>query len=162
MFGRRRRRLAASSALSVAPVPVLHDEQIFELLHARLGTLVGEQGVWTLVPRGIDDTEVIFHGLKAREIATELTEAIVAEQASLRGETSGEPTALSWTPAPITKWSDPAPSPTSSVGPELADVALADAAVVDLAETSDEELAAASAAWIEKASATLASARLVA
>ncbi|TFD11680.1 hypothetical protein E3T35_09315 [Cryobacterium sp. TMT1-2-2] len=144
MFGRRRRRLAASAAMSIAPAPVLRDEQIFELLHDKLSALVGEHGAWTLVARSSDDTEVIFHGLKAREIATELTEAITTEQAALRGETSGEPTALSWTPAPITTWSEPA------------------AALPVPAPTSDAEVAAASAAWIDKASATLASARLVA
>ena len=143
MFGRRRRRLAANAALSVAPAPVLADEQIFELLHDRLSALVGEGGAWTLVARRSDDTEVIFHGLKAREIATELTQAITTEQAALRGESSGEPTALSWTPAPIATWSAPAASALTPV----------DAA---------DDAAAASAAWIDKASATLASARLVA
>ncbi|WP_105034694.1 hypothetical protein [Cryobacterium aureum] len=133
--------------MSIAPAPVLRDEQIFELLHDKLSALVGEHGAWTMVARSAEDTEVIFHGLKAREIATELTEAITTEQATLRGESTGEPTALSWTPAPITTWSEPAvaqpvPAPTS--------------------EAEVAEVAAASAAWIDKASATLASARLVA
>ena len=144
MFGRRRRRLAANAALSVAPAPVLRDEQIFELLHDRLSALVGEHGAWTLVARSSDDTDVIFHGLKAREIATELTQAITTEQAALRGESSGEPTALSWTPAPIATWSEPA------------------AIALTRVEAGDDDVAAASAAWVEKASATLASARLVA
>ena len=148
MFGRRRRRLAANAALSVAPAPVLADEQIFELLHDRLSALVGEDGAWTLVARRSDDTEVIFHGLKAREIATELTQAITTEQAALRGESSGEPTALSWTPAPIATWSEPAAS-----APAASALTPVDAA---------DDAAAASAAWIDKASATLASARLVA
>ncbi|TFB69079.1 hypothetical protein E3O06_16015 [Cryobacterium glaciale] len=147
MFGRRRRRLAANAVLSVAPAPVLRDEQIFELLHDRLRDLVGEHGAWTLVARNSDDTEVIFHGLKAREIATELTTAITTEQAALRGESSGEPTALSWTPAPIATWSEP--------------VAIA-LTPVEAADADADDVAAASAAWIEKASATLASARLVA
>ena len=152
MFGRRRRRLAASAALTVAAAPVLRDEQIFELLHDKLSALVGEHGAWTLVARSADDTEVIFHGLKARAIAIELTEAITAEQAELRGESVGEPTALSWTPAPITTWNEPVASTTRSI----------ESAPVETVETSDDDLAAASAAWIEKASATLASARLVA
>ena len=164
MFGRRRRRVAASSALSVAPVPMLHDEQIFDLLHERLRSLVGEQGAWTLVPRGADDTEVIFHGLKAREIATELAQALITEQAALRGETSGAPTALSWTPVPITTWSEPAPSQNLVAGATSGASASAgaDSTIVERAETSDDELAAASAAWIEKASATLSRARFVA
>ncbi|TFD68954.1 hypothetical protein [Cryobacterium ruanii] len=147
MFGRRRRRLAASAALSVAPVPVLRDERIFELLHDRLNALVGEHGAWTLVARTADDTEVIFHELKARAIASELTDAITTEQTVLRGESRGEPTALSWTPAPITTWSEPAA------------IALTP---LDEADASADDVAAASAAWIEKASATLASARFVA
>ncbi|SEN17178.1 hypothetical protein E3O25_13450 [Cryobacterium sp. TMT1-3] len=147
MFGRRRRRLAASAALSVASAPILRDEQIFDLLHDRLGALVGEHGAYTLVPRTGDDTEVIFHALKAREIATELTAAITTEQAALRGESTGEPTALSWTPAPITTWNEPAATGVPAVATADADA---------------DDAAAASAAWIEKASATLASARLVA
>lgn len=146
MFGRRRRRLAASAALTVAAAPVLRDEQILELLHLKLGELIGEHGIWTLVPRDRGDTEVIFHGLKAREIAVTLTDTIIAEQALLRGETSGEPTALSWTPAPITTWNEPG---------------AIDAASIETVATGDD-LAAASAAWIDEASATLASARLVA
>ena len=159
MFGRRRRRLAANAALTVAPAPVLHDEQIFDVLHDKLKALVGEHGAWTLVARSANDTEVIFHGLKAREIATELAEAITTEQAALRGESSGEPTALSWTPAPITTWNEPAVNETSPRA-----VAQVDAPPIEATriETSDDDLAAASAAWIEKASATLASARLVA
>ncbi|MBG6212156.1 MAG: hypothetical protein LH475_02440 [Cryobacterium sp.] len=157
MFGRRRRRLAASAALTVAPAPVLSDEQIFELLHDKLRALVGEHGAWTLVARSTHDTEVIFHGLKAREIATELTSALTTEQAALRGETSGEPTALSWTPAPITTWNEPA-----ATEAPFADATLLETTRVETADTSDDDLAAASAAWIEKASATLASARLVA
>jgi hypothetical protein len=183
MFGRRRRRLAASAALSVASTPVLRDEQIFELLHDKLTALVGEHGAWTLVARSADDTEVIFHGLKARAIATELTDAITTQQAALRGESSGEPTALTWSPAPITTWSEPAASqapargaapinaaPTNaalasaaSVSTAFADTASVDALLAEATsvEPNDDDLAAASAAWIDKASATLASARLV-
>ena len=159
MFGRRRRRLAASAALSVASAPVLRDEQIFELVHDKLKALVGEHGAWTLVARSADDTEVIFHGLKAKEIATELTEAITTEHAALRGESSGEPIALSWSPAPITTWSEPTVSEAPARAAAGGGGPLIEATWV---ETSDDDLAAASAAWIDKASATLASARLVA
>ena len=159
MFGRRRRRLAASAALSVASAPVLRDEQIFELLHDKLTALVGEHGTWTLVARSADDTEVIFHALKARAIAAELTEAITTEHAALRGESSGEPTALSWSPRPITTWSDPAVSETPARTATRVDATSIEATGV---ETIDDDLTAASAAWIDKASATLASARLVA
>jgi hypothetical protein len=144
--------LAASAALSVAPAPILRDEQIFALLHDKIDALVGVRGSWTLVARSADDTDVFFHDLKAREIAAELTEAIATEQAALRGETSGEPTALTWTPTPIATWNDPA---TSEIAPSVA-------ALAESIDTGDAELAKASAAWVDKASATLASARLVA
>jgi len=179
MFGRRRRRLAASAALTVAPLPVLSDEQLFLLLHDKLGALVGEHGAWTLAPRRADDTEVIFHGLKAREIATELAATIIAEQSALRGETHGEPSALTFTPAPITSWNEHAESTNTtelvSAASALADTRRIDMPVaytvsigvaptgepaVESVVTTDDELAAASAAWIDKASATLASARL--
>ena len=153
--------------MSVAAAPVLRDEQIFELLHNKLGELIGENGAWTLTPRTPGDTDVIFHGLKAREIAVELTETILTEQATLRGETSGEPTALSWTPAPIATWNEPVPITTQLISAAPIDAApihtkLINTAPIATVASADDDLAAASAAWIDKASATLASARLVA
>ena len=134
--------------MSVAPAPVLRDEQIFELLHDKLSELIGAHGVWTLVARAPGDAEVIFHGLKAREIAVTLADSLITEQAALRGESAGEPTALSWTPAPIARWNEP-----------VAEAAPTDV-VADLAHDPAEDLADASAAWIDRASATLAAARL--
>lgn len=131
--------------MSVAPAPVLRDEQIFELLHDKLGELIGAHGVWTLVARTPDDTDVIFHDLKAREIAVTLADTLIAEQAVLRDESVGEPTALSWTPAPIALWNEPVAT---------------DAPSTESAEQSAEASAEASAAWIDRASATLAAARL--
>jgi hypothetical protein len=162
MFGRRRRRLAASAAMSVAAAPVLRDEQIFQLLNDKLGELMGENGAWTLSPRNPEDTDVIFHGLKAREIAVELTESILTEQATLRGESSGEPTALSWTPAPIVSWNEPVALNASLVSAAPIHTKLSNTAPIATVPSADDALAAASAAWIDKASATLASARLVA
>ncbi|TFD53264.1 hypothetical protein E3T46_04865 [Cryobacterium sp. Hh11] len=162
MFGRRRRRLAASAAMSVAAAPVLGDEQIFELLHDKLGELIGETGAWTLSPRTPGDTDVIFHGLKAREIAVELTETILTEQATLRGESSGEPTALSWTPAPIVTWNEPVSITAQPIDAAPIHTQLINTAPIATVASADDDLAAASAAWIDKASATLASARLVA
>ncbi|WP_146071791.1 hypothetical protein [Cryobacterium sp. Y50] len=162
MFGRRRRRLAASAAMSVAEAPVLRDEQIFELLHDKLADLIGENGAWTLSPRSPGDTDVIFHGLKARQVAVELTETILTEQATLRGESSGEPTALSWTPAAIVVWNDPVPNPTQPVDAAPIHTKLINTAPIANVASADDDLAAASAAWIDKASATLASARFVA
>ena len=149
-------------AMSVASAPVLRDEQIFQLLHDRLGALIGENGAWTLSPRSVSDTDVIFHGLKAREIAVSLTEAILIEQSALRGESSGEPTALSWTPAPIVTWNEPVQINTKLVSAAPIHTKLVNTAPIETVTSSDDDLTAASAAWIDKASATLASARLVA
>src|SRR5680860_266928 len=130
MFGRRRRAAAAIPA----PAPELSDEQILHLLHDKLSDLVGINGLWTLVPRRSDDTDVIFHGLKAEQIATNLALTLRAAQTALGSEAvvvvaapakrpakarasvvpvepaiepAIEPTALSWTPAPISVWAEP-------------------------------------------------------
>ena len=103
MFGRRRR----VAPVIAAPVPELSDEQVFTLLHDQLSQLVGAQGKWTLVPRSESDTDVIFHGLKAHQIAASLAAVLRTETALLRGEVVAEPTALPWTPAPISVWAEP-------------------------------------------------------
>lgn len=104
MFGRRRR---AAPVIQV-PIPELSDEQVFELLHGKLAEIIGAHGQWTLVPRSDDDTDVIFHGLKVQQIAATLTGILSVQKAELRGERTAEPTALSWTPAPISVWAEPA------------------------------------------------------
>ncbi|MGO4692392.1 hypothetical protein [Glaciibacter sp. 2TAF33] len=103
MFGRRRR----VAPVVQAPAPELSDEHIFELLNSKLAEIVGARGSWTLVPRSSDDTDVIFHDLKSTQIATVLATLLKTEKATLRGETAAEPTALPWTPAPITVWAEP-------------------------------------------------------
>jgi hypothetical protein len=103
MFGRRRR----VAPVIPAPVPELSDARVLELLHDQLSQLVGAQGQWTLVPRSTDDTDAIFHGLKAHQIASALAGVLRTETAALRGEIVAEPTALSWTPAPISVWAEP-------------------------------------------------------
>jgi hypothetical protein len=103
MFGRRRR----VAPVVQAPAPELSDEQIFELLNSKLAEIVGARGSWTLVPRSGDDTDVIFHDLKSTQIATTLATMLRTEKATLRGETAAEPTALPWTPVPITVWAEP-------------------------------------------------------
>lgn len=91
MFGRRRRNAAVIQA-SVAPTPPeLSDAQVYQHLHAALADLVGADGAWTLVPRSDADTDVIFHGLKAREIAAALTELLATETVRLRTETPAAP-----------------------------------------------------------------------
>jgi hypothetical protein len=103
MFGRRRR----VAPVVHAAVPELSDEQIFELLSSKLAEIVGARGSWTLVPRSVEDTDVIFHDLKSTQIATTLATLLHAAKATLRGESTGEPTALPWTPSPITVWAEP-------------------------------------------------------
>lgn len=103
MFGRRRR----AAPVVQAPAPELSEEQIFELLHTKLADLVGARGTWTLVPRAHGDTDVIFHGMKAEQIATSLTSTLTTATAVLRGEREAEPTALPWTPVPISVWAEP-------------------------------------------------------
>ncbi|HSP74833.1 MAG TPA: hypothetical protein VLO31_01295 [Cryobacterium sp.] len=106
MFGRRR-RVEPVAPVTPPPVPELSDAQVFELLHTQIARLVGAQGQWTLVPRSSDDTDGIFHGLKANQIASTLAGVLRTETAVLRGEVIAEPTALPWTPAPISVWADP-------------------------------------------------------
>ncbi|TFC95172.1 MULTISPECIES: hypothetical protein [Cryobacterium] len=106
MFGRRR-RVAPVAPVSPPPVPELSDAQVFELLHSQISRLVGPQGQWTLVPRSADDTDVIFHGLKAHQISSSLANVLRAATAVLRGEVTAEPTALPFTPAPISVWAEP-------------------------------------------------------
>lgn len=103
MFGRRRR----IAPVIQPPAPELSDEQIFDLLHGTLAEMIGAHGEWTLVPRRTDDTDVIFHGLKAEQVATTLTSVLATGKAVLRGEREAEPTALPWTPAPISIWAEP-------------------------------------------------------
>ena len=106
MFGRRR-RAAPAIPVPVIPTPELSDDEVFDLFHGELSRLIGEQGLWTLVPRSPADTDVIFHGLKARQVAASLTSALRTATSELRGESAGEPAALSFTPAPITVWAEP-------------------------------------------------------
>ena len=100
MFGRRRRtapvRVAPVSVAHVAPaLPELSNAQVFEHLHAALSELVGAEGSWTLVPRQADDTDMIFHGLKAHQIAASLTELLATETIRLRTEETAAPANIS-------------------------------------------------------------------
>ncbi|MDH6236361.1 hypothetical protein [Cryobacterium sp. CG_9.6] len=168
MFGRRR-RIAAALAVSApvplpVPVPTLSSEQILDVLNTRIDELVGVNGVWTLVPRSVDDTDVFFHGLKAAQIASELSSALVDETAKLVNaadvalaetaaqaaaaaaaaapvksgrlarsrvaartvsgdEAAIEPTALSWTPSPISVWAEPSGAAVTAPAPAPAESA---------------------------------------
>ena len=91
MFGRRR-RTAPPTPVQVAPAPAeLSTTQVFDHLHAVLADLIGVDGAWTLVPRNVEDTDAIFHGLKAEQVAATLTEVLVRETLKLRTDTAAAP-----------------------------------------------------------------------
>ena len=91
MFGRRR-RTAPPTQVQVAPAPTeLTSAQVFEHLHSVLADLIGVEGAWTLVPRSADDTDAIFHGLKAEQVAATLTEVLASETLKLRTDTASAP-----------------------------------------------------------------------
>ena len=152
MFGRRRRaaraaeqadlaaqstaRTAADSTPTAAQSGPLTHAQVSELLHGHLDGLIGARGVWTLVRRQSEDTDVFFHDLAAREMAATLATALSAPvtrpatsearavEPELEGTSDpapqtddlmvpmadlGEPLALPWSPRPISRWADPSP-----------------------------------------------------
>ncbi len=130
MFGRRRRVAPViHTPVIQTPLPELSDERVYELLHERIAQILGTDGEWTLVPRSVADTDAIFHGLKAQEISANLSTILRVEKAALRGEVDVQPTALPWTPAPITVWADAenAPSDTSASATDAATPASIDA-----------------------------------
>ena len=107
MFGRRRRVAPViHTPVIQTPLPELSDERVYALLHERIAQILGADGEWTLVPRSQADTDAIFHGLKAEQIAAVLATILRVETAALRGEVDVQPTALPWTPSPITVWAD--------------------------------------------------------
>jgi hypothetical protein len=91
MFGRRRRTAPVVLAPVPPALPELSSAQVFEHLHAALADLVGADGAWTLVPRQAGDTDMIFHGLKAAQIASSLTELIATETLRLRTDQTVAP-----------------------------------------------------------------------
>jgi hypothetical protein len=86
MFGRRRRTAPVIQAPVAPALPELSAAQVYDHLHTVLAELVGADGEWTLVPRQAGDTDSIFHGLKARQIAAVLTERLADETVRLRTE----------------------------------------------------------------------------
>jgi hypothetical protein len=119
-------------AAPVPQVPQLSEEQIFELVHAKLAEFVGENGTWTVSARTDADSDTIFHGVLARSVALGITADIrlakekleagdlvevgahvapVLEAVADLDEHAGldqhaEPAAFGWQPAPITVWTD--------------------------------------------------------
>ncbi|WP_022886553.1 hypothetical protein [Glaciibacter superstes] len=94
MFGRRRRNARLIQATAPEPVvPALTDERVFELVHGSLSELIGVSGDWTLVPRQSGDTDEIFHGLKAQQIATLLTKQLAEARDAVPANATADTTA---------------------------------------------------------------------
>lgn len=102
MFRRRRQ----TAPVLLAPAPELSSEALFELINDKLTDIIGASGEWTLVRRADGDTDEIFHTMLSRQIAGELTRTVEDGRTALRNEPGTEPSALSWTPAPVAVWAD--------------------------------------------------------
>jgi hypothetical protein len=89
MFGRRRHAASVAAAEPVAPAtvhpvtlaavmpaPQLSEGQIFDIVHAQLDALLGDKGLWAVVPRGAGDTDSIFQSVLTRSFAVGVTQAI--------------------------------------------------------------------------------------
>lgn len=100
----RRRRQTAPVLHAAAPE--LSDEQLLTLVTDKLAAIIGAEGKWTLVRREDGDTDTIFHTMLSEQIASEVTATVVEGRDALRGAPGTEPSALTWTPAPIAVWAD--------------------------------------------------------
>ena len=127
MFRRwRRARLAAQApAHAAAPTPRptaadLCGEHLFELLNAKLSEFIGPNGAWSLVRRTDADTDHIFHAMLTHQIAAELTRTVLDERDAVTVivPAENEPLGLTWEPAPLVVWADPAvPEPSADAAP---------------------------------------------
>ena len=130
MFRRwRRARLAAQASAHAAAKPPrptaadLRGEHLFELLNAKLSEFIGPNGAWSLVRRSEDDTDQIFDAVITHQISAELTRAVLDERDAVAVvvPAEAEPLALSWEPAPLVVWAEPAAdSATTDVPTEAA------------------------------------------
>jgi hypothetical protein len=135
LFGRRKHAApapAAAALTSAAPAPAapqLTDELIFAAVQRTLTEVFGETGDWTVARRSPEQDDLIFHEVLVHSLATSVTASVAAARESLvptggplgllraprveqpadveRAEAEeDEPAALSWEPAPITRWAD--------------------------------------------------------
>lgn len=102
MFRRRRQTAPVLNAAA----PELSDEQLLALVSGKLAEIIGAEGKWTLVRRADGDTDTIFHTMLSDQIATEVATTVSEGRAALRGAPGTEPSALSWTPAPVAVWAE--------------------------------------------------------
>ncbi|GAA4157335.1 hypothetical protein GCM10022286_08860 [Gryllotalpicola daejeonensis] len=132
-FGRRKHAAPtpAPAVLASAPpaAPQLTDELIFAAVQKSLNDVFGENGDWTVARRSPDQDDLIFHDVLVHSLATSVTASVAAARETLvptggplgllraprvesnateaaAEESADEPAALSWEPAPITRWAD--------------------------------------------------------
>ncbi|AYG02261.1 hypothetical protein [Gryllotalpicola protaetiae] len=134
-FGRRKHAAPApaaavrDSAVLAPAAPELTDELIFAAVQKSLDAVFGEAGDWTVARRSPEQDDLIFHEVLVHSLTTAVTASVAAARESLvpasgplgllrtpRAEAPAEaepadtgddePAALSWEPAPITRWAD--------------------------------------------------------
>jgi hypothetical protein len=136
LFGRRKHAaptsaaavLATAQATTPPAAPELTDELIFAAVQKSLNDVFGESGDWTVARRSPGQDDLIFHDVLVHSLATSVTASVAAARETLvptggplgllrapraeaaepesADETVDEPAALSWEPAPITRWAD--------------------------------------------------------
>ncbi len=93
MFGLRRHRARVQVAPPTPiapplPAPQLSEEQLFEVVRARLEDFVGATGDWTLVRRSEADTDEFFQSMTAFSVARDVTASILATARGDQDETT--------------------------------------------------------------------------
>jgi hypothetical protein len=133
LFGRRKHAAPAPAAAALAgavqaPAPQLTDELIFAAVQRTLSDVFGDAGDWTVARRSPEQDDLIFHDVLVHSLATAVTASVAAARETLvptggplgllrtpravpaadeaPAEEADEPAALSWEPAPITRWAD--------------------------------------------------------
>lgn len=125
MFGRRRHAAQVAPTVTVtpaaAPLPRLAEEQIFELVHARIAAAIGENGEWVVRRRTDDDTDELFRAVLAHQVALEVTSALRDAQLRLDTDAEPAPSASETEAADEPEPSNEPAAPSLAVGPELVD-----------------------------------------
>jgi hypothetical protein len=134
LFGRRKHAApapAVAALASAAPAPAapqLTDELIFAAVQRTLSDVFGDAGDWTVARRSAEQDDLIFHDVLVHSLATAVTASVAAARETLVPtggplgllrtprpvpvandadvDEADEPAALSWEPAPITRWAD--------------------------------------------------------
>lgn len=127
----RRRRQTAPVLHAAAPE--LSDEQLLALVSGKLAEIIGAEGKWTLVRREDGDTDTIFHTMLSEQIASEVTATVIDGRDALRGAPGTEPSALTWTPAPIVVWADSSENSSTAAPSEAPSASTADQPQAQLA-----------------------------